>query len=57
MHTEHVPPAIAVRHRPSSSPAFTAPSDMTTPEAIHRYDGGYTEYVERTGHEAPGLHP
>jgi ATPase subunit of ABC transporter with duplicated ATPase domains len=26
-----------------------------TPEAIHRYDGGYTEYVARTGHEAPGL--
>jgi ATPase subunit of ABC transporter with duplicated ATPase domains len=27
-----------------------------TPEGIHRYDGGYTEYVARTGHEAPGLH-
>jgi ATPase subunit of ABC transporter with duplicated ATPase domains len=27
-----------------------------TPEGIHRYDGGYTEYVERSGHEAPGLH-
>ena len=26
-----------------------------TPEGIHRYDGGYTEYVARTGHEAPGL--
>ena len=26
-----------------------------TPDGIHRYDGGYTEYVERTGHEAPGL--
>ena len=26
-----------------------------TPEGIHRYDGGYTEYVERTGQEAPGL--
>jgi ATPase subunit of ABC transporter with duplicated ATPase domains len=26
-----------------------------TPEGIHRYGGGYTEYVERTGHEAPGL--
>lgn len=26
-----------------------------TPEGIHRYDGGYTEYVERTGYEAPGL--
>ncbi len=27
-----------------------------TPEGIHRYDGGYTEYVARSGHEAPGLH-
>ncbi|ATN34958.1 glycosyl transferase family 1 [Rhizobium sp. ACO-34A] len=24
-------------------------------EGIHRYDGGYTEYVARTGHEAPGV--
>jgi ATPase subunit of ABC transporter with duplicated ATPase domains len=28
-----------------------------TPEGIHQYGGGYTEYVARTGHEAPGLHP
>lgn len=27
-----------------------------TPEGIHQYDGGYTEYVARTGREAPGLH-
>jgi ATPase subunit of ABC transporter with duplicated ATPase domains len=27
-----------------------------TPGGIHQYDGGYTEYVARTGHEAPGLH-
>ena len=27
-----------------------------TPEGIHLYGGGYTEYVARTGHEAPGLH-
>ncbi len=26
-----------------------------TPERIHQYGGGYTEYVARTGHEAPGL--
>jgi ATPase subunit of ABC transporter with duplicated ATPase domains len=26
-----------------------------TPEGVHQYDGGYTEYVARTGHEAPGL--
>ncbi|MFB2551288.1 ABC-F family ATP-binding cassette domain-containing protein [Ensifer soli] len=26
-----------------------------TPEGIHQYDGGYAEYVARTGHEAPGL--
>ncbi|QCI99435.1 ABC-F family ATP-binding cassette domain-containing protein [Agrobacterium larrymoorei] len=26
-----------------------------TPDGIHQYDGGYTEYVERTGSEAPGL--
>ncbi|NBB15201.1 ATP-binding cassette domain-containing protein [Caulobacter sp. SLTY] len=28
-----------------------------TPEGVHQYGGGYTEYVERTGQEAPGLHP
>lgn len=27
-----------------------------TPEGIHQYGGGYIEYVERTGQEAPGLH-
>jgi len=26
-----------------------------TPEGVHKYGGGYTEYVERSGHEAPGL--
>ncbi|MFG1395151.1 ABC-F family ATP-binding cassette domain-containing protein [Xanthobacter agilis] len=26
-----------------------------TPEGIHNYPGGYTEYVARTGQEAPGL--
>ena len=26
-----------------------------TPEGIHQYGGGYTEYVERTGYEAPGV--
>ncbi|HEY1720743.1 MAG TPA: ABC-F family ATP-binding cassette domain-containing protein [Magnetospirillaceae bacterium] len=28
-----------------------------TPEGVHQFGGGYTEYVERTGQEAPGLHP
>ncbi|MGV8935627.1 MAG: ABC-F family ATP-binding cassette domain-containing protein [Allorhizobium sp.] len=27
-----------------------------TPDGIHQYGGGYTEYVARTGYEAPGLH-
>ncbi|KAF2990360.1 ATP-binding cassette domain-containing protein [Methylocystis sp. MJC1] len=27
-----------------------------TPEGVHKYDGGYTEYVARAGYEAPGLH-
>ncbi len=27
-----------------------------TPEGVHQYAGGYSEYVARTGHEAPGLH-
>ena len=27
-----------------------------TPEGVHQYNGGYTEYVARTGQEAPGLH-
>jgi ATPase subunit of ABC transporter with duplicated ATPase domains len=26
-----------------------------TAEGVHQYGGGYTEYVARTGHEAPGL--
>ncbi len=26
-----------------------------TPDGVHLYGGGYTEYVSRTGHEAPGL--
>jgi ATPase subunit of ABC transporter with duplicated ATPase domains len=26
-----------------------------TPEGVHSYGGGYTEYVARTGHEAPSL--
>ncbi len=26
-----------------------------TPEGLHQYSGGYTEYVASTGHEAPGL--
>ncbi len=26
-----------------------------TPEGLHQYGGGYTEYVARTGQEAPGL--
>jgi ATPase subunit of ABC transporter with duplicated ATPase domains len=26
-----------------------------TPEGIHQYGGGYSEYVARSGHEAPGL--
>jgi len=27
-----------------------------TAEGVHSYGSGYTEYVARTGHEAPGLH-
>jgi ATPase subunit of ABC transporter with duplicated ATPase domains len=27
-----------------------------TPDGIHQYGGGYNDYVERTGQEAPGLH-
>jgi len=26
------------------------------PEGVHQYGGGYSEYVARTGQEAPGLH-
>jgi ATPase subunit of ABC transporter with duplicated ATPase domains len=26
-----------------------------TPDGIHQYGGGYTEYVERVGYEAPGV--
>jgi ATPase subunit of ABC transporter with duplicated ATPase domains len=28
-----------------------------TPDGVHQYGGGYTEYVASTGQEAPGLHP
>ncbi|MBS0521053.1 MAG: ABC-F family ATP-binding cassette domain-containing protein [Proteobacteria bacterium] len=28
-----------------------------TPDGVHQYGGGYTEYVASTGREAPGLHP
>ncbi|PPD28611.1 MAG: glycosyl transferase family 1 [Hyphomicrobium sp.] len=28
-----------------------------TPNGIHQYGGGYREYVDRTGQEAPGLKP
>ena len=27
-----------------------------TPDGVHKYPGGYTEYVASTGQEAPGLH-
>ncbi|HEY8066765.1 MAG TPA: ABC-F family ATP-binding cassette domain-containing protein [Methylosinus sp.] len=27
-----------------------------TPEGVHQFGGGYTEYVARTGREAPGVH-
>jgi ATPase subunit of ABC transporter with duplicated ATPase domains len=27
------------------------------PDGVHQFGGGYTEYVARTGQEAPGLHP
>src|SRR5258707_13715502 len=26
-----------------------------TPEGVHKYDGGYSEYVVQSGHEAPGV--
>ena len=28
-----------------------------TPEGVHQYGGGYSEYVARTGQGSPGLHP
>ncbi len=39
---------------------LTALSDRVlklTPEGVRQHGGGYTEYVARTGQEAPGLHP
>jgi hypothetical protein len=30
---------------------------VLTPDGIHQYGGGYSEYVARIGQEAPGLHP
>ena len=28
-----------------------------TPDGVHQFGGGYTDYVTATGREAPGLHP
>jgi hypothetical protein len=28
-----------------------------TRDGVHQFSGGYTEYVARTGQEAPGLAP
>jgi ATPase subunit of ABC transporter with duplicated ATPase domains len=28
-----------------------------TPQGVHEYGGGYSDYVAHTGREAPGLHP
>ena len=40
-----------------ASPIFGGISGLElTPDGVHKYGGGYTEYVARTGHEAPGLH-
>src|SRR5256714_4316323 len=36
--------------------AFSNPGLELTPEGIHQYGGGYTEYVAPTRHESPGLH-
>jgi hypothetical protein len=41
-------PALAI-------PALSNRVLELTPEGVHQYGGGYTEYVERTGQEAPGL--
>ena len=39
----------------TSSPPCRTASSNSPPTAIHQYGGGYTEYVARTGQEAPGL--
>ena len=52
-----------VTRAPCCSSAMTAASSAhcqfavleLTPEGIHEYCGGYTEYVARTGHEVPGV--
>ena len=35
--------------------ALAARREELTPEGPHQFGGGYTEYVARTGQEAPGL--
>ena len=55
--------AVAVSKAPCCSSPTTAISSPRcptgvlelTPDGIHQYGGGYTEYVARTGREAPGL--
>ena len=53
----------ADQRRVATSPAFSSIAALSnrvlelTPDGIHQYGGGYTEYVARTGQEAPGLHP
>ena len=37
-------------------PASPALAESGTEAQPHLYPGSYVEYVERTGHEAPGVH-
>ena len=48
-------PCCSSRTTGTSSPRCPTACWSSTPEGIHQYGGGYTEYVARTGHEAPGL--
>ena len=49
------PPAWFSVDRANRSEALSNRVLELTPDGIHQYGGGYTEYVERTGQEAPGL--
>jgi hypothetical protein len=47
---------VAQPHHPALAiPALSNRVLELTPEGVHQYGGGYTEYVARTGQEAPGL--
>jgi ATPase subunit of ABC transporter with duplicated ATPase domains len=47
---------LSVSHDRHFLAALSSRVPELTPQGLHQYGGGFTEYVARTGQEAPGLH-